>query len=380
MAASVIDPSRVPSSNMKDYLRRRAMRHLSFVSAAFLLGLAVFSPPQAEAQSEQDLMTRGAGSTFAAPVASRWARLQRSWKSDGADLSPLDSGVEYEAIGSQGGIVRVSQGAVDFGLTDAPLPAAELTKLGLIQFPVVMGGIVPAVNVQGIGPGTMRFTGEVLADIYLGKITNWSDAAIKALNPDLTMPDLKITVLTRQDGSGTTFTFAQFLSSTSAEWKQRMGADTSLKWPVGKPVEGSSGMTRALRDTAGAIGYIEYGQVARAALSYGLVRNRAGHFIRPDAASFEAAAASADWAKAQDFYLHLTEAAIGPQAYPIAATTFALMPRIASTRRLRNTLQFFASAFELGGAEASALGYVPLPEPLVKQVKGYWARTLKIAM
>lgn len=343
---------------------------------------------------------RGAGSTFAAPIINKWSQMYRQDRSYGLDLSGAVSGagveggfkqeeanIEYEAIGSGGGISRITQSGLanffqaeaDFGLTDTPLTPEDLKRFGLAQFPVVMGGIVPVVNIQGVGPGVIRFTGPLLADIFLGKIQSWSDPAIKAINPDVTLPDQKIAVVHRVDGSGTTYNFARFLASVSPEWQSKVGVDIRLKWPVGTGADGNSGIVRAVRETPGAISYVEYGQVSRAALSYGLVQNRSGNFIRPDTGSFQAAAASADWANAKDFYLYLTDAP-GPQAYPIAATVFALMPTNANARRTRRALEFFQLGLEKGAAEALALGYVPLPEPLVKQVKAHWATVFKVSM
>ncbi len=317
----------------------------------------------------------GAGSSFAFPIIGKWAQTYRVVKSDGAEMTPLDIGVDYEPIGSLGGEVRVTQRAADFGTSDRPLSSEELQRSALIQFPIVMGGIVPVVNIDGIGPGQIRFTGALLADIYLGKIKLWSDPAIKAANPELKLPEAPIGVVYRSDGSGTTFNWTDYLAKASPEWRSKVGVNTQVPWPVGTGAERTQGVTEAVKRTKNAIGYVEFGQVVRAGLAYAQVQNRAGTFVKPDPASFSAAAASAEWAKAQDFSLMLTDAP-GADAYPIVATTFALVPK-PRTRRTQEVLDFFRLAFENGAADATTLGYVPLPETLVKQVKEYWASSMK---
>lgn len=317
----------------------------------------------------------GAGSSFAFPVIGKWAQNYRVAKSDGAEMTPLDIGVDYEPIGSLGGEVRVTQRATDFGASDRPLSSEELQRSALIQFPIVMGGIVPVVNLDGVDAGQIRFTGALLADIYLGKVKSWSDPAIKAVNPELKLPDAPISVIHRSDGSGTSFNWTDYLAKASPEWREKVGVNTQVAWPVGTGAERSQGMTAALKRTKNAIGYVEFGQVMRAGLAYGQVQNKAGNFVKPDPASFSAAAASAEWAKVRDFSLMLTDAP-GADAYPIVATTFALVPK-PRTRRTQEVLDFFRLSFEAGAADARALGYVPLPEPLVRQVKEYWAAGMK---
>ncbi len=320
-------------------------------------------------------MVTGAGSTFAFPLIGRWAQLYRTAKSDGAEMVSLDIGVEYEPVGSLGGEVRVMQRAVDFGATDRPVSSEELARTGLIQFPFVMGGIAPVVNIDGVKAGELRLTGALLAEIYLGKVRNWSDPAIKALNPQSKLPDAAINVIWRSDGSGTTFNFTDYLSRSSLEWAGRIGANTQLPWPTGAGAERTQGVVAAIGRVKNSIGYVELGQVLRASLAYALLQNRAGQFVRPDAASLQAAAASADWAAARDFALMLTDAP-GPQSWPIVATTFALVPKPLNARS-REALSFFQIGLERGAGDAAALGYVALPEPLVRQVKDYWALALK---
>jgi len=338
------------------------------VAAALALGSSL--PAAAEP-------IQGAGSSFAFPIISKWAQAYRLAKADGGDFVPFDTGVDYEPIGSLGGVTRVNQRGIDFGATDSPLSSEDLTRLGLGQFPIVMGGVVPVVNIEGIGPGGIKFTGALLAEIYLGKVKAWSDPAISAINPGVKLPDAAIAVIHRADGSGTTFNFADFLAKNSPEWREKVGVDIQLKWPVGTGAEGTGGLARKVRETKNAIGYVEYGLVARTNQPYGLVQNRAGNFVKPDAASLQAAAASADWANARDFHLLLTDAP-GADAYPLAVTTFVLMqkqPRSAS--RSRDALDFFQLSLEKGQKDASDLGYVPLPDPLVAQIKAYWASTFR---
>jgi phosphate transport system substrate-binding protein len=340
------------------------------------LCLAVVAALAGTSHAHAELIT-GAGSTFAFPILGQWAKAYRVAKTDGADFIPHDIGVDYEPIGSLGGEVRINQRGIDFGATDRPLASAELERNGLGQFPIVMGGVVPVVNIDGVAPGQLKLTGAVLADIFLGKIANWSDPAIKAINPERTLPDAKITVAHRSDGSGTTFNFASYLAKVSPEWRDKVGADTLVKWPTGTGAEGNQGVANLVLRTKNAIGYVEYGQVIRASLAYALVQNRAGNFIKPDAASLQAAAASAEWGKAKDFSLLILDAP-GEQAYPIAATTFILMhKKPSSVARSREALRFFRLSLETGARDASALGYVPLPDALVKQVKDYWAATFE---
>jgi len=319
-------------------------------------------------------MITGAGSTFAFPVIGKWSQLYRTVKADGADMVPLDIGIEYEPVGSLGGEVRVMQRAVDFGTTDRPVSSDELARTSMIQFPFVMGGIVPVVNIDGVAAGQLRLTGPVLADIYLGRIKTWSDAAIKTLNPDLKLPEAAINVVWRSDGSGTTFNWTDYLSRVSPDWASRIGTNTQVAWPVGTGAERTQGMITAISRTKNAIGYVELGQVLRASLAYTLVQNKAGSFVKPDAASLQAAAASADWNASKDFAVMLTDAP-GPQSWPIVATTFALVPKPLNARS-REALSFFRIAFDKGAADAASLGYVALPEPLVKQIKSYWDAAL----
>jgi phosphate transport system substrate-binding protein len=245
------------------------------------------------------------------------------------------------------------------------------------QFPIVMGGVVVVVNIDGVGSNEIKFTGEVLADIFLGKIREWSHPAIKALNPTLKLPDAPITIVHRSDGSGTTYNFAHFLAQVSPEWQSTMGVKTLLSWRQGTGGKGNEGVAIAVRNTRNAIGYLEYTQATQLKLSTALIRNRAGQFMAPDGKTFQTAAASAEWSTKPDFDLMLTNAP-GDEAYPITATVFALMQKQpTSPRRSREALAFFKWALEKGGRDATELGYVPLPPALVRQVVEYWSKTFR---
>ena len=305
----------------------------------------------------------GAGSTFVYPVLSKWS----------ADYSTQTGNkINYQSIGYGGGIAQIKAGTVDFGASDALLKPEDLQKSGLGQFPLVMGGIVPVVNIDGIQPGQMQFTGPILADIYLGKIKTWDDPAIAKINPGVKLPNAAISVVHRSDGSGTTFNWVNYLSKVSAEWKEKVGEGTAVEWPVGAGGKGNEGVAAFVGQTKNSIGYVEYAYVLQNKLTYGLVQNKAGKFIKPDAASFQAAAASADWANAKDFYLVMTDAP-GDNAYPVAATVFILMykqPKDAD--RTNAAIAFFKWALENGQAQANSLDYVPFPPNVVQQIETYW--------
>ncbi len=325
------------------------------ILAALFLGLAA---PVARATE-----LRGAGSTFAYPVVTRWSEAYQG-------LSGVR--VEYHPIGSSAGMTEIRSGVIDFGLTDAPLQDAELLRDGLAQFPVLIGAIVPVVNLDGIKPGQLRFSGEILADIFLGKISRWNDPAIVALNPGIALPNRPILVIYRSDGSGTTYNWTDFLSKQSAEWQTRVGVKTAVAWPVGVGAKGNGGVAAGVSRTKGAIGFVEYTYALQGNLVYGLVRNRAGNFIRPDAPGLLAAAESVVWPKERDFFVLLSDAA-APEAYPIVGTTFALIRRYpANAPNKRDALAYFRWALEKGRDLAAAQHYLPLPTSVVAQVEAYW--------
>ncbi|KNZ33793.1 MAG: hypothetical protein AD742_04570 [Methylibium sp. NZG] len=339
--------------------------------------------------SAQDVMgtagVRGAGSTFAYPIIARWSAAYRNERARGSAFPTANSGLEdppassalqYEPVGSLAGMLRLKVGAVDFAASDVPLKSAELTRFGLAQFPIVVGGIVAVVNIEGVGPGQLKLTGPLLADIFLGKVRVWADPAIQALNPTLKLPDAAIAVVQRADGSGTTFNFTDYLTKVSPAWKERVGSDLLVPWPTGASARGNTGMAQAVRQTRNSIGYVEFATALQTRLSYAQLQNQAGRFVQPSPASFQAASAGADWAKASDFDLMLTDAP-GPDAYPIVATVFVLMQKSASRVKTAAALDYFGWSLDKGAPIAASLGYVPLPEPLVKQVRSYWATTLQ---
>ena len=340
----------------------------SAVSLAFVAGLGM----QAAAFAEP---IRGAGSTFAAPVVAAWAKAYRIARTDGGDFTSPDWTVDYEPVGSLAGVMRLHQPELDFAATDAPLPPEELARLGQKQFPFVLGAVAVVVNLEGVGPGRLRLPGGVLADIYLGRVQSWSDTAIRAANPDLTLPDQKIAVFHRKDGSGSTFALTQFLSAVSPDWKAKYGADQLVAWPLGTGAEGSQGLIRRVTETRGAIAYVEFGQVRRAGLAHARIQNRAGTFVEPDAAGVQAAAAAIDWSQSRDFFVQVTDRP-GSDAYPIAAATFAVVPTAGRSKgRVGRVHDLFTLAFDQGGDAATALGYVPLPQSVIDQVKRHWRAT-----
>src|SRR5690606_36305871 len=280
--------------------------------------------------------------------------------------------INYQSIGSGGGIAQIKANTVDFGSSDAPLKPEELAGSGLVQFPSVMGGIVPVFHVPGIAANQLRLDGQVLADIYLGKISKWNDPAIAALNPGLALPELRITVVHRSDGSGTTFNFVNYLSKVSPAWKQQVGEGTSVRWPTGVGGKGNEGVTAYVKQIKGAIGYIELSYALTNQVPYAQLRNADGRFVQASTASIQAAAASARWADGRDFHLVLTNAP-GADSWPIAATNFILMskqPKNAQGNRHARECSAWVNAN--GDNAAAELRYVPLPDELVRQIAAYW--------
>lgn len=310
----------------------------------------------------------GAGSTFVYPILSKWS-------SDYNQASGTK--VNYQSIGSGGGIAQIKAATVDFGATDMPMSVEDLNAKQMGQFPSVIGGVVPVVNIEGVTPGKIRFTGPILADIYLGKIKKWSDPALTKINPGLKLPDANITVVHRSDGSGTTFNWVNYLSKVSPDWKAKVGEGTSVAWPTGVGGKGNEGVAAYVNRLKNSIGYVEYAYVLQNKMTYGSIQNKAGNFVEPNAKSFQAAAATADWTKAQDFDLVMTDAS-GPDAYPVTATTFIVMykqPKNAAQSKA--TINFFKWALEKGQQQAQSLDYVPLPDALVKQIESYWSTNFK---
>lgn len=306
----------------------------------------------------------GAGATFIFPLISSWS----------ADYhAATGNRVNYQSIGSGGGIAQIKAGTVDFGSSDAPLTSEELAEAGLGQFPSAIGGVVPVVNVAGIDPGELRLTGALLADIYLGKVKTWNDAAIVSLNPGVELPATKISLVQRSDGSGTTFNFTNYLTKVSPAWKDAIGEGKSVQWRAGVGGKGNEGVASYVQQIDGSIGYVELAYAIQNRMAHTLLQNAAGEFVAPDSASFQAAAATADWTSARDFNLVITNAP-GEGAWPITATNFILMHKQSKdAKRSAGALAFFQWALENGRTQASNLHYVPLPPALVSQVEAYWA-------
>ncbi len=313
----------------------------------------------------------GAGSTFIYPIMSKWS----------ADYSnQTGNTVSYQSIGSARGITRVRSGAVDFGASDMPLTPDELARSGLGQFPLVIGGVVPVVNIDGVKPGQMKFTGPLLADIFLGKVRKWNDPALQALNPDLKLPDVAIAIVHRSDGSGTTFNWVNYLSKVSPEWREKVGEGSAVDWPIGVNAKGNEGVAVFVAQIKNSIGYVEYTYALHYHMTFGLVQNKAGRFVKPSVESFQAAAEAVDWGRTQDFYVVMTDAEVG-QAYPITATTFILMfKRPKGVEYSKPAFEFFRWALEKGQAQAGELDYVPLPASLVSQIEAYWKENLGSGM
>ncbi|PLQ00853.1 phosphate ABC transporter substrate-binding protein PstS [Cupriavidus pauculus] len=310
----------------------------------------------------------GAGSTFVYPLMSKWAATY---------YAKTGQQVNYQPVGSGNGIRQIKAANVTFGATDMPLKPDELQRAGLAQFPIVVGGVVPVLNLPGVAPGQLRLTGSLLAAIFQGRIVKWNDPAIVAVNPGVLLPDMAITVVHRSDSSGTTFNWTDFLSKVSPEWQDAVGAGTTVKWPLGMSASGNDGVAVYIRNVKGALGYVELTYALQRKLPYASVQNRDGHYVLPSRESFSAAAAAAEWNPQQDFYQVLTNPP-GQTVWPITGTVFVLMPRGPGTpAATRDALAFFQWALMEGQADASAENYVALPEPVVKQIRAYWMSTFK---
>ena len=299
----------------------------------------------------------GAGATFPAPVYAKWAEMYKA--QTGASLN-------YQSIGSGGGIRQITANTVDFGATDKPLKPDDLATNGFIQFPTVVGGVVPVVNLPGVKSGQIKLTGAQIADIYRGVIKKWNDPLLARTNPGMTLPNLPITVVHRSDGSGTTFIFTTYLALKAAHWASDVGANDSVSWPVGLGGKGNEGVAAFVKQTPGAIGYVEYAYATLNNLTYTQVQNKAGKFVSPTAAAFAAAAAAAKWTSAPGFYLLLVDQA-APDAWPISGATFILLHT--NQAKGKAVLAFFDWAYKNGDAAAAQLAYVPLPAAVKEQVR-----------
>jgi phosphate transport system substrate-binding protein len=310
----------------------------------------------------------GAGATFPYPIYAKWADAYK--KATGVSMN-------YQSIGSGGGIAQIKAKTVDFGASDMPLKPEELQAAGLMQFPAIIGGIVPVVNIEGIAPGALKLTGPVLADIYLGKIKSWNDKAIADLNSGLKLTAEPITVVRRSDGSGTTFNFTDYLSKVSEDWKTKVGSSTAVSWPEGVGGKGNEGVAAYVQRIKGSIGYVEYAYAKKNNMAHALVQNKDGQYPRPDNATFQAAAAFADWSHAPGFYQIITNSP-GKDSWPIAATSFILLHTSqAKPENALQVLKFFDWSFRNGGKMAEELDYVPLPDSLTKMIASAWKGQVK---
>ena len=331
------------------------MQTASFRNFA-LAALAVAASISVQAQE-----ATGAGASFPAPLYAKWA----------ADYNKATGvKINYQSVGSGAGLRQIEAKTVDFGASDMPLKDEDLAKKGLTQFPTVIGGVVPVVNIKGIAPGQMKLSGQVLGDIYLGKITQWDDAAIKALNPGLNLPDSLIAVVRRADGSGTSFIFTNYLSKVNAEWKTKVGEGTAVNWPTGAGGKGNEGVAAFVGRLPDSIGYVEYAYVKQKKMTFVQMQNADGAFVAPDDSAFKAAAASADWAKS--YYQILTNQA-GKTAWPISGATFILMHKAQDKpAQAATSLKFFQWAYKNGDSTAANLDYVPMPESVKKIIAQSW--------
>jgi phosphate transport system substrate-binding protein len=337
------------------------MKHL-------LVSLAVAAATLAS--SAQAANITGAGATFPYPIYAKWAELYKA---------ATGTGLNYQSVGSGAGIKQIKAKTVDFGASDMPLPAQELTEAGLFQFPAIMGGVVPVVNLPGIAPGQIKLTGAVLGDIYLGKITKWNAPQIAALNPGVKLPAEDITVVRRADSSGTSFLFTDYLSKTNPEWKTKVGSGTAVKWVVGVGGKGNEGVAANVQRIKGGIGYVEWAYAKKNRMAHTQLQNKDGVFLQPDDAGFAAAAASADWAKAPGFAVVLTDQP-GKASWPITGASYILVHKSqADAVKGKEVLKFFDWAYKNGDASAAELDYVPMPDGVAKLVQDAWRANLKDA-
>lgn len=312
----------------------------------------------------------GAGATFPYPIYSKWAEAYKG---------KTGTGMNYQSIGSGGGIKQIQAKTVDFGASDKPLTIEELDKSGLVQFPAIIGGVVAVVNIEGIKPGEMKLTGPVLADIYLGKIKVWNDKAIADLNPGLKLPADAIVVVRRSDGSGTTFLFTSYLSKVSAEWKTRVGSETAVAWPEGVGGKGNEGVSAYVQRIKGSIGYVEYAYAKKNKMAHTQLKNREGVYLQPDDPQFQAAAAYADWAKAPGMYEVLTDEP-GKNSWPITGASFILMHKLQDKpQNAAEVLKFFDWALKNGQKLAADMDYVAMPANVVALIENMWKKEIKAA-
>ncbi|MGA7178128.1 MAG: phosphate ABC transporter substrate-binding protein PstS [Thiobacillaceae bacterium] len=335
---------------------------LKRVFTGLISGLVLAAAPLAQAGN-----ITGAGATFPYPLYAKWAEAYK--KQTGV-------GMNYQSIGSGGGIKQIKARTVDFGASDMPLKPNDLQEAGLTQFPTVMGGVVPVYNLPGIDAGQIKLTPKVLADIFLDKIKKWNDPALAELNPGVALPDQSISVVHRSDGSGTTFIFTNYLSKVSPEWKGKVGENTSVQWPTGVGGKGNEGVAQYVQRIKGSIGYVEYAYALQNKMSYALLQNREGNFVIPAEAAFKSAAANAKWDMNKGFYEILTNEP-GKDSWPITGATFILMHKFQQDpAQAREVLKFFKWAYENGDKMATDLDYIPMPDAVVKMIKTSWTQNL----
>ncbi len=340
------------------------LRGILSLLASALLAIATV----ASAGANEVKRINGAGATFPYPIYAAWAKAYEA--ATGVKLN-------YQSIGSGGGIKQIKAGTVDFGASDAPMRASELDKYGLVQWPQIMGGVVPVVTLPGLQAGQLRLDGPTLAEIFLGRVTKWNDPAITALNPGLSLPDLRITVVHRSDGSGTTFIFTDYLAKVSKPWRETVGVAKAVSWPTGIGGKGNEGVASYVKRIKGGIGYVEYAYAVQNKMQYVLLKNREGQFVAPTVESFQAAAAGADWAHAKGYYLVLTDQP-GAKSWPITGASFILVhARADRPERTRAVLKFFDWAFRNGRQMAIDLHYVPMPEAVVTMVENAWKARIR---
>jgi phosphate transport system substrate-binding protein len=329
----------------------------------FALGISVFATGYVGAAD-----ITGAGATFPYPIYAKWAEAYK--KATGI-------GLNYQSIGSGGGIKQIRSKTVDFGASDMPLKADELAKDGMMQFPAIIGGVVPVANLEGVKPGDIKMSGDVLADIYLGKITKWNDPAIAAINPGVKLPNSDLTVVHRSDGSGTTFVFTNYLSKVSSDWKSKVGESTAVSWPAGIGGKGNEGVAAQVQRLKGSLGYVEYAYAKQNKMTHLQMKNKDGAFVQPNEQSFQAAAAGADWKNAPGFYEILTDEP-GKASWPITGASFILLHKVQeNAERAREVLKFFDWAFKNGDKLASDLDYVAIPTNVVNLIQDAWKANLK---
>jgi len=329
----------------------------------FVAGVGAFAIASTAAAAD----ISGAGATFPAPVYAKWAEAYKA---------QTGVGLNYQAIGSGGGIKQIKAKTVDFGASDKPLKPDELAASGLYQFPTVVGGVVPVMNLPGIAPGQIKLSGALLGDIFLGKVTKWNAPEIAALNKGVPLPNLPITVVHRSDGSGTSFLFTSYLAMKNAEWGSKVGASDSVQWPTGLGGKGNDGVSAFVKQTAGAIGYVEYAYAKQNHSTFASMQNKAGKFVQPTAAAFGAAAASAPWLKSPGNYILLLDQP-SAAAWPITGATFILMYRNQENpANGAQVLKFFEWGYNKGDALAASLDYVPLPANVKGLLKKQWAKSI----